>query len=59
MNLSHVQPDASESRPAILFLYAYATHLTAKEFEDLDFDGLVRNKVTLYIATYADLRVTK
>ena len=34
--LPYVQPDASESRPAILFLYTCATHLTANEIEDLD-----------------------
>ena len=56
MDLAYVQPDSSVSRPTILFLYTYATYLTAKELVDLDFEGMVRNKVTLCIARYVDLR---
>jgi hypothetical protein len=56
MDLAYTQPDSSESRSAILFMYTHATHLMAKEIEDLDFDCMVPNQVTLYIATYAGLR---
>jgi hypothetical protein len=35
---------------------SHPTHLMAKEIEDLDFDCMVRNNFTLYIATYANLR---